>query len=416
MGQRGFVSLFIILGILIILGGIIGGAFYLRKGRPVNNEQTGETSSKSTSATPASNSKPSSNSNANLVANSIILVKKQQLVAINLLKTSDTKIVYEIKDGNFVSVKWSPDRKELAYLKQVIPSDQRCDIHQCAFELGVINSDDHSSTALFTQPSNVYSSEFDYFWSSDSSNLIYAFNKEVWKVNTQTTNRSLIKKTDSSGVQVVKDNVYFHEGKNLKKFSIQNPEKMEEVFNNDNPNGITCGTASPNEKIFICSANDTTGSAYLWREGSTNFKKFGAYPCAGFYFASFTSDSNYFAISSGCGESGQTEIFDSSGNKFTSYPNDEMARLTGTLPDSKGFQANGFLTGTMLSFSPDGKKVFLVSSILNSSSNPPSMFTIGPYGFISDINGTNLAKVDIPEGSVKRDISNTKDTVNSVEW
>lgn len=416
MGQRGFTSIFIILGVLIILGGMIGGTFYLRRGQQIKNEQTSETSSNSTSATPASNSKQSLNSKANLVPNTIIIVQDNQLVSINPLKTSDTQVVLEINDGNFVSVKWSSDRKKLAYLKQVIPSDQRCDIHQCAFELGVISSDEHNSTTLFYMPANVYSSGFDYFWLSDSSNLIYAYNKEIWKIDTKTASISLIKEADSNRVQVVGTNIYFHEGDYLKKFSTLSSEKTEVVFNNKNSNGITCGTTSPNEKIFICSSNDTNGSAYLWKLGSTDFKKFGEYPCAGFYFNTFTSDSSYFAISSGCGESGQTEIFDSSGNQFTSYPNDEMVKLTGTLPDSKGFQKNGFLRGTTMSFSPDSKKVFLVSSVLNSGGNPPSMFTIGPYGFISDINGTNLTKVDIPGGSVKRDISDTKGTVNSVEW
>lgn len=359
----------------------------------------------------------------------IILVKNQKIVAIDLTNTTKENVIYEIKHGTFTSAELSPDGKQLAYAiyygyERALPPTASPVLTKCG-ELGVIS-------IVEKQPAIVYSDdkacgdlddiiEYKHYGWMDSSTLLY-YNKDAEKklnlfqydIHTNKSSAKTTIRIANLPWSIRGKNVYFqvdrgsdNSRKTLGKVSIENPDKIEELFDVSDPN-MEGRSVSPDEKYAVYGTGVPDYSVVFRELNGTILKRHvepGTYLTAGVGDRIvFSPDSKYVAVGSAANDKNLSYLIsDSSGNKIGEIYEQQFINVMPGLPDN--VRLNGYVSN--FSYSPNSKKIFFVFTFsvfynkTQSYTSDQGYSTSGFYAFMGDADGKNLKRAPLAVDGIK---------------
>lgn len=280
-----------------------------------------------------------------LTGKEVLVTENHRLIAIDPF-TSTASVILNSIEGNVFEARWSPDHKKIAYLKT-------CSSQSCGFELILIGKNDviKSIATSPVPPDNSYNPPGIAFSWKDASILSHSVGKSSFEFNTDTSKSISLTKSSVKDVNI-------------------------------SPNGLV--------RIEL---DEASSSAILKNDNTKITKKLGDYPCSG-YSVQFSEDSNRVAISSGCGDGGSVEIFDTDGNKITAFPSEAMSSIV------KNEMSNDErLMGGEIFFIPDNTHIFFLAVSTRIVGNN---FIYNKYGFLTDMSGTNIKVVNVDTLNEKR--------------
>lgn len=272
----------------------------------------------------------------------ILVADYHKIVTINPFNTKQNKILLTVHNGTLFDASWSPDHSRIVYRKSCTKP--------CTMELDLLQNASSEKIVSTANKLNPYDDPpiLTFAW-VDSDHLHYTLGQSTYSYTLSTQKKTELTQEPVSTLTSI-------------------PPRSSAV------------ATSPDGTINVVTSNNS--SAILKNSKTKVQKTLGNYPCSG-YTVQFSPDSSRVAIVSGCGDGGETELFDANGNKLTTFPSDEENQIIG--------RAHA-LNGGQITFSSDSSLIFYLG--FGTTSSTKGMFVTN-YGFLTDKNGQHPKRIDV---------------------